>query len=307
MANSPKPAVLLINFNRVDATKKSLQAIRNWKPVKLYLACDGPRADHPEDVKTIESVKALLTKIDWPCEVQQLYQSKNLGCKNGPLSAIDWLFENESKGIILEDDCIPSLSFFDFASAMLEQYEANDKIWHIAGSNFINLPKTNSDSYFFSKYPHIWGWATWRSRWLNAKRNYEELEQLSKNEFITDILADQPQFQYWNQAFELCRDNKMDAWDYMWTYSMWVEQKFAIIPALNMVSNIGFEKSATHHKVPVKKLTNIQTHDLSNIQHPNKIESSGFDEKIWKEILKPIFIPSFLSRIQKRLGSFFQK
>ena len=64
-----------------------------------------------------------------------MFQNKNLGCRKGVTAGIDWFFSNEEMGIILEDDCIPSLSFFQFCDQMLLEYQFNEKVFMISGHN----------------------------------------------------------------------------------------------------------------------------------------------------------------------------
>lgn len=161
--------VLLIIFKRPDTTRQVLQAIRQVKPRQLFVAADGPRPDHPDEAEKCHQTRAVIEEVDWKCEVQTLFQQRNLGCGpgpvTGPVTAITWFFHNVEQGIILEDDCLPDLSFFRFCEELLDRYRYTEQIMHISGNNFLYGRKRGSASYYFSKYTHVWGWATWRRAW----------------------------------------------------------------------------------------------------------------------------------------------
>ena len=158
--------VLFLIFNRADTTRQVFEAIERVKPKKLYVAGDGPRADVDSDPEKCRQARQIATSVTWDCEVNTLFQSQNIGCKYGVSSGIDWFFKREEMGIILEDDTVPSQSFFFFCQELLEKYRHDHRIMHINGTNFFwNDIQHPNASYFFSQYGNIWGWATWRRAW----------------------------------------------------------------------------------------------------------------------------------------------
>ncbi|MEK7104541.1 MAG: glycosyltransferase family 2 protein [Patescibacteria group bacterium] len=213
--------VLFIIFNRPNATNLVFAEIKKIKPQKLFIAADGPRKDVPEDYKKCAQTREIIKKIDWPCEVKTLFHKENLGCGLGPLTAINWFFENVEEGIILEDDCVPDQSFFYFCQELLEYYRNNKKIMHISGDNFQYGKKRGFSSYYFSEYAHGWGWATWRRAW-----KYNNIELLNP---------------------ELRRH----IWDKQWYLSIRKRGGLAILPNVNLVSNIGIGGDSTHTKEPI--------------------------------------------------------
>lgn len=126
--------ILFTIFNRPNTTALVFEKIRKAQPQKLYIAADGPRTKQEKELcnKTREIIK----RIDWDCSVKKLFLEDNQGCRKGMIKVITCFFENESEGIILEDDCLPSDSFFSFCSTLLEKYMDDDRIGHITGSNF---------------------------------------------------------------------------------------------------------------------------------------------------------------------------
>lgn len=229
-----KPVLLLV-FNRPDTLKEVFQEIKNLRPKRLYIASDGPREEIPgEKEKVFEVRDYLLNNIDWECEVKTKFNEKNLGCEGAVSKAITWFFENEEDGIILEDDCVPTRSFFDFCACMLDYYRDYPEVWHIGGYNYLDLPKLK-ESYYFSTIPHVWGWATWANRWKNFDfnlANYSEnlLNRLSLNK---NFLA------YWIMIFRGVKAGTINSWAYRWAFSLIKGKGLAVVPKYNMVKNIG--------------------------------------------------------------------
>jgi hypothetical protein len=236
--------VLFLIFNRLDVTKLTFEEIRRARPKKLFIAADGPRTPE-ERVKTDDVRKYILENIDWPCRVKKLFRDKNLGCKNAVAGAIDWFFDNVEEGIILEDDCLPSQSFFKFCDEMLKKYRDDKRIMQISGTNVEEGSKIGVD-YFFSDRFNAWGWATWKRSWklydIDLK-GYEEMKttgqiKLVKNPPFEGILG--------KRLYKLLKSNKMDTWDYQWIFTCIVNSGHCIVPKVNLITNLGFGGGATH-------------------------------------------------------------
>lgn len=165
MKNQLNTPVLFIVFNRPITTSKVFEVIKKVRPKRLYVAADGARLNKNEEIKKVKLVRKIATAVDWPCELRTLFSDANLGMKIAESKAMTWFFENEKEGIILEDDTLPHLDFFLFCEILLNKYRDNEKVLTICGTNFQNNLKRGSDSYFFSKYFHGWGWASWRRTW----------------------------------------------------------------------------------------------------------------------------------------------
>ncbi len=157
--------VLLIAFNRPDTTEQVFQKIREVKPLKLYVAIDGPRENKEGEAELIEKVKKIVREVDWECDVKHLFREKNVGCKMGVYGAISWALENEDRIIVIEDDIIAVPSFFYFADELLERYKDDNRIAMISANNY--TPLNDTSDYLFTKYGHIWGWATWKEYGIN--------------------------------------------------------------------------------------------------------------------------------------------
>ena len=167
MSYEVQSPVLLLIFNRPDTTFRVFQQIRKAKPGKLYIAADGPRNGNTTDAELCKNARSITGKIDWDCKLETLFNDDNKGCKIAVSTAINWFLDHEEEGIILEDDCLPSDSFFYFCDAMLERYRFDYRISTITGSNLQAGKKWGTACYYFSQFSNIWGWATWKRFWKN--------------------------------------------------------------------------------------------------------------------------------------------
>ena len=244
MFNTP---ILFLIFKRPDVTAQVLAAIRQAQPTKLYIAADGERPDKEGEAEKVAQTRELvLSGIDWPCEVKTLFRDANLGCRMAVSSAIDWFFEQEEAGIILEDDCLPDQSFFRFCEELLEYYRHDTRVMAISGDNFQQGQQRGQYSYYFSQLPHCWGWASWRRAWSMYHVAIEHFEEImaepSYREFTHHALFNQ--FRYAN--FVKTYQKEIDTWDYLWGFTNHVNHGLAILPQKNLVQNIGFGAEATH-------------------------------------------------------------
>lgn len=281
-------AVLFLVFNRLDTTKQVFEAIRLAKPPRLYIAADGARASRVGEAATVQAVRDyVVSHIDWECEVKTLFREQNLGCKYAVSGAITWFFENEEMGIILEDDCLPDPTFFNFCQELLERYRHDQRIGIISGDNFQFGNRRNDDSYYFSKYVHIWGWATWRDRWQNDYdveiKNWPNIRDHGR---VADWLCSKTQQDYWSAIFERVYQGKVDTWDYQWFFACWLQGRLSILPNANLIFNIGFGSDATHTTV-VGALSNMKTEEMRfPLQHPDGIFASQLlDDRFFKNLL----------------------
>ncbi len=208
--------ILLVVFNRPQTTKSVFESIRAIQPTELYVAADGPRPNAvDEHARCLES-RLIATAVDWDCIVQTRFREKNAGLAVNMSEAITWFFQNVESGIILEDDCVPSRSFYRFCQELLGYYSGDSRVMHISGNNFQYGRRRGDGSYYFSNYALVWGWATWRRAW----RLYD---------------------------FSLRPSWKLqDTWDTQWQLSLEKHAGLAITPQANLVTNVGFGPDASH-------------------------------------------------------------
>lgn len=231
-------AILLIAFNRPETTQEVFNRIRIAKPARLYIAADGPRLNRPDDVEKCKQVRAIKENVDWDCIVKTRYSEKNHGCKKGVVSAINWFFDNEEEGIILEDDIIPDESFFPYCAEMLNLYRNHENIKAVLGFN-LNGQGVKSDSHFIYEGFYPWGWATWRRAWIQYDPdNYDidKLKALQKTRKSHKYLIDTVDLN-----LRLIKRGLLDTWDYQFMYMMICKNGYSVAPYANLIKNIGID------------------------------------------------------------------
>lgn len=264
--------VLFVIFNRPEKTRLVFEEIRKVQPPRLYIAADGPRPHVPTDKKRNEEAKEVIHSIDWPCEVKTLFREENLGCGKGVSSAITWFFKHEEQGIILEDDCLPSQSFFWYCEELLERYRDDTRVMHIGGNNFQDGWKNEENhSYYFSRGGHIWGWATWRRAWKLYDFDISLYEKVNELGFFDKFFVNRWEKIYKLRFFKQAVANrgKVTFWAYQWDFCRYINSGLAIIPVVNLVRNIGFGSESTHTTNNKSLLAELPLDDLVfPLQHP---------------------------------------
>jgi len=276
--------VLLLVFNRLDTTVKVLEELRKVRPAKVYIAADGPRPNKPGESELVREVRnATVSSIDWDCQIDTLFRDENLGCKFAVSGALSWFFENEESGIILEDDCLPSPDFFRFCDEMLDRYADDEQVMHVSGSSLADLGP-QSASYFFSRYPMIWGWATWSRAWSRFSLDRPVPQTF---EHILGDLTTQWQRDYWRRVLNHFYAGEIDTWDYAWVSSIWQQGGLTISPTRNLISNIGFGRNSTHTGGwrDYRGLGNRSIEPLGEIVPPASEElNDSLDEKLFMDL-----------------------
>ena len=265
--------ILILGYNRPDLMAGLLDHLREIRPLNVYVALDGPRYQKPGDFEKCSATRNIVaSQIDWPCHVEFKASPVNLGCKLGVSSGISWFFSRVEEGIIMEDDCRPTPEFYTFCAAMLAKYRNTAQVMMIGGANF-QLGKVRGDaSYYFSKFTHIWGWATWRRSWALYDLNMSGLDTFLESEDFAQICPHEDERNFWRPIFTAVRDGKIDTWDYQLTYSAWKANRLSIIPNVNLVTNVGFRSDGTHVTDPTSARANVPTATLGTpLRHPGSI------------------------------------
>ncbi len=239
--------VLLCVFNRPKQTTGAMDRLRAIRPNRLYVAADGPRPGHPTDAERCAEVRRIVSNIDWPCDVRTLFREHNVGCKRSIGGAISWFFENEERGIILEDDIIAEPSFFPYCTELLERYRDDEWIAIISGCNFTAGRTTSDDSYLFVRNLNMWGWATWRRTWHLVDLDMSDWNDHRSAAFLRENYgAPWATQQEWERHFDNTVNRRVDTWDYQVCYSLWRRGLLAVIPSVNLIDNDGAGADATH-------------------------------------------------------------
>jgi hypothetical protein len=241
--------VLFLIFNRPETTTQVMEAIRAARPPRLYVAADGPR-ERLGEAESCEKVRQIAIAADWPCQVHTLFRNGNLGCRRAVGSAIDWFFEHEEEGIILEDDCVPSAHFFRFCDELLPRFRSETRVMAICGSCYTRSTFDIPESYYFSYYPDIWGWATWRRAWRLYDRDLSRWPEFKQSGRLRSAFnGNSWRETTWSNYFDQTATGKIDTWDYQWIYTVIEQNGLACYPTRNLVSNVGWQSDATVTKV----------------------------------------------------------
>lgn len=241
---TPLPPVLIIGFNRPTSLERVLQATIEASPPRIYVALDGPRSDMPSDVDSCAATRSVAERYRREGYVTLLSQPENLGCGHGVTAAVDWFFEHEDAGAILEDDCLPSPQFFDFCGHLLERYRDDPRVWMVAGANLLGRYGEWYGDYFFSD-GGVWGWATWRDRWAHADLSMSSWEDPGARDRARSFLGER-EWQRVKPVLASVFAGEIDTWDYQWLFTCASNNGLAAIPSGNLITNIGFGHEATH-------------------------------------------------------------
>ena len=305
-------AVLLLAFNRPAETKRVFDAIRRVRPKRLYVAADGPRADREADAALCADVRRIVTSVDWPCSVKTLFQDRNLGCKRGVGTALDWFFAAEESGIVLEDDCLPSVSFFRFCEELLGRFRDEQSVFSIQGT-FFGSHKPPAASYTFSKMFHMWGWASWANRWRAVNLDELDLPRIRRSILSRRWFGRSPLLQrYWIAIADLQAAGQVDSWGYSALFHCVANELLHATPARNLVLNIGTGTSAT---TTVQQEFGPCHRDALEMEFPLAHQSPDADvadallpfelrwrinltaRRLWREVLRSAF-PRFYAHVR---------
>lgn len=246
--------VLLLIHSRPRHVRRVMEVLRGVRCRSLFIGADGPRADVPDDVERCRAARAEAVEVDSSCSIETRFLTENTGCEAAVSGAISWFFEANERGIVIEEDCVPDESFFRFCETLLDTYADHPQVGAITGNNFQRGRARGSASYYFSRYPHCWGWATWRRAWRLYDRDACAHWTRESWAGLPKTAADERA--YWACIRRMTVDGLQDSWANRWMHSLWRRGLLTATPQLNLVDNIGIGAHATHtrssHLCPVK-------------------------------------------------------
>jgi hypothetical protein len=292
--------LLFLIFNRPDTTRIVFDQIRKQRPRQLFIAADGPRPTRADDVDRCAQTRAIIEDIDWPCEVHTLLRDHNLGCGKAVSQAITWFFVHVEQGIILEDDCVPDPTFFDFCTLMLERYRNDTRVMMVTGMSYLFNKITARETYFFSRYYPVWGWATWRRAWQLYDFELGEWARFRPSKMVENFFDEQKIVDFWAHYFDRIVNHEIDTWDIQWTYACIKHQAFCVVPFNNLISNIGYFGL---HATGIKSFDQDIERKLialNDIIHPRKVEiNRRMDRHIYQTIrvLQPFSIKGVIKKM----------
>jgi len=282
-----KTPILFLVFNRPDTTHRVFETIRAAQPPRLYVAADGPRSAHYDDAQRCDKARKIATAVDWPCDLRVLFREGNLGCAPAVKSAIDWFFENEEMGIILEDDVVPYPSFFPFCEELLHRHKSDIRVGMISGNNHAGYLPYN-ESYFFSKYKMIWGWATWKRAWHVMDFELSWTASPYADMIVENMGHGRISANYYRKVMAHLQRKKINSWAYPWFFSLAAQNLLCIFPRHNLVSNIGFNAESTHTRGKPRR-SYMEAQDISfPLKHPAFVMANTCHDRLYeKKILVP--------------------
>ncbi|MEJ7912488.1 MAG: hypothetical protein WKF70_04990 [Chitinophagaceae bacterium] len=284
MQSSFDIAILFLIFNRPDTTEQVFQQIRKARPTYLFVAADGPRGGVPGEKERCSKTRSIIDKVDWPCEVKTYFRNENLGCGPAVSTAITWFFNHVTEGIILEDDCFPDPSFFPYCQELLEKYRHTEHIKLIGGNNFQDGVLRGHGSYYFSHYPEIWGWASWRRVWQEYDFTMSGLEEGAESQVLQNLYKSAEEHAYWRDKFFQTKKGIINTWDYQLVYSILKNKGLAISPQVNLVKNIGIDNNPTHVSLRDSKKNLVNNTISFPLKHPDIMVDKEADEYTFLQI-----------------------
>lgn len=300
-----KTPVALLIFNRPDTTKQVFAAIRQAQPETLLVVADGPRPDRVGEADACARARAIIEQVDWPCRVLKNYSNVNMGCKERVSSGLEWVFKEVEEAIILEDDCLPHPDFFPFCEKMLEKYRDDERIMMIGGTNYLLDQLKIPESYCFSRYFAIWGWASWRRAWKQYDITMKDWKRFKTEGQLKSFYSQGFMEKHVSSMMELAYYNRTNTWDIQWFYSCLFNNGLSIIPRVNLISNIGLVGTHTSGDVsnncfPVFAL------DTLDIKHPQYVfPDYAYDDTFFRRKIKKTVgtvVRLFFRKLKKCLG-----
>ena len=283
--NQLQTPVAFFIYNRAEVTQKVFAEIRRARPKRLLVVADGPRPDRPDDAMRCSAARRIIGNVDWPCEVSTKFSDVNLGCKKRVSSGLDWIFTTVERAIILEDDCLPDPTFFRYCEELLEKYRDDERIFHISGDHFRVSGGRRPDSYYFSRFSFIWGWATWRRAWKYYDVDMNLWPLVRDGGWLRSVLGSDAAVKSFTRTFESVYHGSLDTWDIQWGLTCWMQNGLSIRPHVNLVSNIGFDQDATH-TTGKSVLGNLPTDAMAfPMDHPPLMMPDGYEDRFSPETL----------------------
>ena len=308
-------AVMILFFTRPDTLEKVFASVREAKPSSLFLFQDGAR--NSGDMEKIMKCREIVENIDRNCMVRKFYSEKNLGCDKSQFAAFQWAFQYTDSVIFLEDDCVPSQSFFPFCEQLLEKYKDDKRVHMICGMNHEgNSSKTVQEDYLFAKTPTIWGWATWKRAWQNWDTSFAYLDDPEIVKRIHENIYPPKWANFQIERAKKTREyykktGKVSSFELLNAMAMYLNSAYAIIPTKNMISNVGISEGSVHNVSDIKyvpkgmrRIFNMKTYEVEteHIKHPKyMLENKTYQKKLFRIMGRNSGVKTFLWRVESKL------
>lgn len=267
--------VLVIAYRRAETTRQVIDSLRGLRPERLYFAANGPDPARPDDPAQCESARGVLGEVDWPCEIRRLFRTEHLPARESIARAIDWFFEHETEGVILEDDCICAPAFFRMAQELLIRYRDRTEVMQIGATNFAPHLTGGGDSYSFSGYAYIWGWATWRRAWRLFDLQMSTFDEASVRAILRSRFPRWRDRSFWLAMYRYLSSGRLDTWDVQWNFALFRANGLSVVPRVNLVRNIGFGAQSTNTTNAQNAFASMAPGELAfPLKHPERLQAA---------------------------------
>ena len=282
-------------FNRPDVLERSFAEIRAARPSRLYLHQDGPRPSRPDDLANISRCREIVSCIDWECEVHKRYQESNIGCGPAQFYAERWMFSHEDAGIVLEDDVLPSASFFRYCAELLDRYRCDTRIDRICGMNNLGTWQSADSDYFYATTGSIVGWASWRRVVAAWDATYDWLDDNRSLQLAEDFACNRRAFR---AAVDRAKQRRVIGQPFHETaggFAQWLNSRLLVVPTRNMVTIIGQTSEASHGPEDIRMLPrrtrhlfDMERHELDfPLKHPRYVlRDSAYERAMTSTVLQ---------------------
>ena len=293
--------VAFIIFNRPEVTERVFRVITQAQPRVLLVIADGPR--NKEESAKCERTREIVKRVDWPCDVRTNFAEKNLGLRQRVGSGLSWVFSEVEEAIILEDDCLPDLSFFPFCEELLARYRDDERVFLVTGTNPCAEQSPKDYSYHFSKYGSIWGWASWRRAWRYFDDEMRGWPEFKARAMLRGIFDDPDEIEYWTNSFERMHQRGGNSWAFQWFFARLSQSGLSAVSNVNLVSNVGFDADATNTK-SAEAIGNLATQKLDTLRHPPfLVPQRDVDVRLFQTAFAPQMPKkSFVQKIKRSLA-----
>jgi hypothetical protein len=297
-AHIVQTAVAFFIFNRPTLTEQVFEAIAAARPARLLVVGDGPRSDHPEDAELVTKARRVIDRVDWPCEVFTCYSERNLGCKQRVATGLDWVFSQVPEAIILEDDTVPDETFFPYCEHLLVRYRDDERVHMVSGFTMFEPGEATTDSYYFSRCYHVWGWASWARAWSHYDLHMRRWPEVRDTSWLEDLLGGPTEARIEREIFDLTYAGRVTTWDFQWVFSSWLSGGLSVIPGANLITNIGYGPLATNESNADHPFARAPRYPMQfPLRHPDEVDVlRTADAAEWRFVYPTYFRPDETAR-----------
>lgn len=298
--------VLVIGYKRVNTLRVILEKCLKKTNSVIFVSMDGVNGEANQFENAARDLVRLLHREN-PDRFRVRLHDRNLGSAVNVISSLDWFYSEVNRGVILEDDCVPEDTFFEYAVSALSFIESESRIWFCSGYR-PEIEHLEEMGYSLCSLPMNWGWGTTSRKWGEI-RNLLEIET---NESLLTSFFKGPSRVYWNIGHRRIQNGWVDAWDTSVAFLMNVANRSTLLPNLNLINNVGNDEHASNTKhassflnsktyVWNQKSIVIDYKDIKSIDREINRDMVGIRRK--HQILPIIkFVTQKFFRLHKNLG-----